>query len=106
MARRLPTIRLAGISLLRVKELKVLGVVLDPWFTCMPDLKTKIEVVVLKITAFNMHYKFPPDSLRRLYVQLVEPVITYASPAWWSPSRIPFTSKADSNQFSAFRYLR
>ncbi|KAH9374621.1 hypothetical protein HPB48_014669 [Haemaphysalis longicornis] len=50
-------------------------------------LKTKIEVVVPKITAFiNMHYKLPPDSLRRLYVQLVEPVVTFASPTWWSPS--------------------
>lgn len=33
-----------------------------------------------------MHYNLPSASFKRLYVQLVKPVITYASPAWWSDS--------------------
>lgn len=38
MSRRLPTIRLEGVSLQRVKEMKILGVVFNPWFTCMPHV--------------------------------------------------------------------
>lgn len=46
MARRLPTIRLDTVSLKRATEMKLLGVILDPSFTCMPHakyLKTKVE---------------------------------------------------------------
>lgn len=33
MARRLPTIRLAGINLNCVNEMKTLGIIFDPWLT-------------------------------------------------------------------------
>lgn len=33
----------------------------------------------------HVHYELPSTSVKRLYLQLVEPVI-YASPAWWSDS--------------------
>lgn len=55
MARRLPTIRLSGVSLKKVSEMKLLGVIFDPWFTCMPHvsyLKTKVEVTTKKLQHF------------------------------------------------------
>lgn len=94
LARRLPTIRLDGVNLSMVKEMKVLGVVLDPWFTCMAHttyLKTKVDILVPKLVQFiHMHYRLPPSAFRRLYLQLIQPAITYASPAWWpeSPSNL------------------
>ncbi|KAH9374470.1 hypothetical protein HPB48_012472 [Haemaphysalis longicornis] len=33
-----------------------------------------------------MHYRLPPSAFRRLYLQLIQPAITYASPAWWPES--------------------
>lgn len=80
MARRLPTIRLASTILTRVKEMKLLGVIIDPWFTCMPQvnyLKSKLDITVPKLFTFiHMQYHLPPTSLKQLYTQIVQPVIT------------------------------
>lgn len=66
MARRLPTIRLGAVSLKKVSEIKLLGVIFDPWFTSIPHVnypKTKVEVTTQKLQRFlYMHcrtYAFP-----------------------------------------------
>lgn len=106
MARRLPTIRFQGTSSSRVKELKILGVILDSWFTCMPHanyLKSKIEITVQKLTRFlHMHCRLPSKQIFQLYTQLVHPVIM---PLQHGGQILPLPIQNQNlNRFSEFPY--
>lgn len=84
---RKPTIRLLGVTLKQVTEMKLLGVVFDNHLTFVAHtnhLKSIVEKMAGSLTRFaRMHTLVNRSHLRQLHHLVVLPAISYAAPAWW-----------------------